>query len=54
MPSVTATAERMPGVLLWASLEGVNPGAANVVLWDPNRPGFTVEGPFHFIAIGPR
>jgi hypothetical protein len=54
MPSVTATAERMPGVLLWAGLEGVNPGAANVVLYDPNRPGFSVEGPFHFIAIGPR
>lgn len=53
-PSVTATAERMPDYLLWASLDGVNPGAANVTLWDPSRPGFAVAGSFHFIAIGPR
>lgn len=53
-PTVTATAQLVPGVLRWAGLAGHNHGAANVVLLDPFSPGSPVAGPFHFIAIGPR
>ncbi|MBI4548007.1 MAG: hypothetical protein HY707_08510 [Ignavibacteriae bacterium] len=53
-PSVAATAQVQPGLVLFATTDGVVSGSATIRLWNPSNLAGSADGPFHFIAIGPR
>jgi hypothetical protein len=53
-PTVTATTEHDPGIIRSCETDGVTTTTAIILVWNVSNLASTVDGPFHFTAIGAR
>ena len=53
-PTVTSVTEHDPGIIRTSETDGVTTSTAVILVWNVSNLATTVDGPFHFIAIGLR